>query len=389
MSKEFLRDLLIRWAEINSGSDNYSGLERMLAALVPEFSPLPNVEVETVALAGTPARLLRVRVRPQAPLQVLLSGHYDTVYAAGHAFQRCTQLENDRLRGPGVSDMKGGIVVMLTALRQFERTKHAKSLGYEILLTPDEETGSVASRPVLEAAAGSERFAFALVFEPARSNGDLVKSRKGTGIFALTCRGRAAHAGRNPEAGRNAIIALAEYLPQVDALNRTLPGVMLNVGNIRGGSAVNIVPDLAVAELNIRISKQSDAALVVRRLQELAEPINARDGLQIEVTGKFNRMPKETSAADEQLFLAWQRCALELGVDVSWQDVAGGSDGNLLSAAGLPTLDGLGPVGDHLHSPDEFVWLPTLVERAAITARFLEQIVSKRSVTAHASSAET
>src|SRR6185503_2042905 len=132
--------------------------------------------------------------------------------------------------------------VMLAALQQFERSSHAAELGYEILLTPDEETGSVASRPVLEAAAATGRFAFALVFEPARANGDLVKSRKGTGIFTLTCHGRAAHAGRDPGAGRNAILALAEYLPRVDGLNRELPGVMLNIGSIRGGGAVNIVP---------------------------------------------------------------------------------------------------------------------------------------------------
>src|SRR6185503_5402732 len=125
--------------------------------------------------------------------------------------------------------------VMLAALQQFERSSHAAELGYEILLTPDEETGSVASRPVLESAARSRRFAFALVFEPARANGDLVKSRKGTGVFTLTCHGRAAHAGRNPETGRNAILALAEYLPPVDALNRELDGVLLNIGNIRGG----------------------------------------------------------------------------------------------------------------------------------------------------------
>lgn len=165
---------------------------------------------------------------------------------------------------------------------------------YDSVLTPDEETGSVASRPVLETAARSGRFSFPLVFEPARSNGNLVKSRKGTGIFSLTCHGRAAHAGRDPEAGRNAIVALAEYLPPVD----------------------------------------------------------------------------------EQLFLAWQRCAHDLGVNVSWQDVAGGSDGNLLAAVGLSTLDGLGPAGDHPHSPNEFVHLSSLAERAAITSRFLQQIAS-------------
>ena len=369
-----LRDRLIRWANINSGSGNLPGLERMRASLATEFATLPGSAVDSLPLEGTSAHLLQIRVRPEAAIRVLLSGHYDTVYGTDHAFQHCTLLDGHRLRGPGVIDMKGGLVTMLAALRDFESSPHAAALGYDILLTPDEETGSVASRPVLEMAARNGRFALALVFEPARSNGNLVKSRKGTGIFTLTCRGRAAHAGRDPEKGRNAIVALAEYLPQVDALNRELDGVLLNVGTIRGGSAVNIVPDLASAALNVRISKTGDADRVLRRLEELAAPFNQRDGYRLEITGRFNRLPKETTPVEEQFFLAWQRCAHDLGVNVSWQDVAGGSDGNLLAAAGLSTLDGLGPVGDHPHSPDEFVHLSSLAERAAITSRFLQQI---------------
>ncbi|MEO5961315.1 MAG: hydrolase [Opitutaceae bacterium] len=371
-----LREILIAWADINSGSGNIPGLERMRAALALEFSTLPGAAVEHVSLEETPAKALRVRVRPQAPTQILFSGHYDTVYGPDHLFQRCTLLDDDILRGPGVADMKGGIVVMLTALREFERTTGASRIGYEVFLTPDEETGSVASRSWLAAAGASRRFAFALVFEPARANGDLVKSRRGTGIFTVTCHGRAAHAGRDPAAGRNAILALAEFLPHADALNRELPGVMLNIGSIRGGGAVNIVPDFAAAELNIRIARISDEALALAHLQKLAAPLNARDGFRLEIVGRFNRPPKETTPAEERLFSAWQECGRELGVHFSWQDVAGGSDGNLLSAAGLANLDGLGPIGDHLHSSDEFVIFSSLVERAHVAARFLTRFAA-------------
>jgi glutamate carboxypeptidase len=370
------RDLLIRWAEINSGSENIAGLERMRAALAAEFGTLPGAGVEHVTLEGTAAKALRLTVRREAPTQVLLSGHYDTVYGADHAFQRCTLLDEATLRGPGVADMKGGLVVMLAALREFERSPHASRIGYEILLTPDEETGSAASRPVIEAAARARRFAFALVFEPARTNGDLVKSRKGTGIFVVTCHGRAAHAGRDPAAGRNAILALAEYLPAVDALNRELPGVMLNIGTIRGGGAVNIVPDFAEAQVNIRTTAAEDEARVLTRLHELAAPINAREGFRLEIMGRFNRGPKEVTPVEEKLFSAWQQCGRECGVNFSWQHVGGGSDGNLLSAAGLANLDGLGPVGDHLHSAEEFIRLPSLTERAGIAARFLGKLAA-------------
>lgn len=373
-----LRDQLIAWAEINSGSDHIAGLERMRATLAAEFDTLPGASTEHVPLAGTEARVLRVSVRPNAERQMLLSGHYDTVYGASHAFQRCTLLEADTLRGPGVADMKGGLVVMLAALRAFEATPEAARVGYEILLTPDEETGSVASRPVIEAAARTGRFAFALVFEPARANGDLVKSRKGTGIFTIACHGRAAHAGRDPESGRNAILALAEYLPGVDRLNRELEGVMLNIGTIRGGGAVNIVPDFAEALVNARITRTEDGERLLRRLHEMAAAINAREGFRLEIAGRFNRPPKEVTRREEELFAVWQQCGRETGVNFSWQHVAGGSDGNLLSAAGLANLDGLGPVGDHLHSPNESVRLSSLTERAKIAASFLRKFAQRQ-----------
>jgi glutamate carboxypeptidase len=374
MTPTALRDLLISWANINSGSDHPAGLERMRAALRAEFSKLPNVTLEDVALPETEAKALLVRCRPQAATQILFSGHYDTVYSATHPFQQCTLLDADTLRGPGVADMKGGIVVMLATLQAFESDPVAKNLGWEILLTPDEETGSAGTAELLAQVA--PRHQLALVFEPARANGDLVKSRKGTGIFTLTVHGRAAHAGRDPAAGRNAILALAEYLPKVDALNRELPGIMLNVGSVRGGGTVNIVPDLASAEVNIRITRTADESLVLARLRELAAPLNAREGYRLEITGRFNRPPKEVTPTEEILFAAWQACGRELGVRFDWQHVGGGSDGNLLSAVGLPNLDGLGPVGDHLHSPEEFVYLPSLVERAQIAGRFLGRVAA-------------
>lgn len=373
MDAALLRDLLIRWAEINSGSSNWPGLDRMREALAAEFSALPGARVEAVPLAGTPAQALRVSVQPQATKRLLLSGHYDTVYAADHAFQRCT-VEGDRLRGPGVADMKGGLVVMLAALREFSSGMHAARLGFDVLLTPDEETGSVASRALIQQEASSQRHALSLVFEPARGNGNLVRARKGIGVFTITCHGRAAHAAGDPAAGRNAILALAEYLPGVDRSIRALKGAMVNVGTIRGGGPVNIVPDFAEAKVNIRIDYLADSAEVMRRLHELAQPINAREGFRLEISGAFERPPKEVSSADERAFALWQSCAAELGVTLSWQDVGGGSDGNLFAAAGLPCLDGLGPVGDHLHSPDEFIRLPTLVERARIAVRFFEKV---------------
>lgn len=367
-----LRDLLIRWCNQNSGSANLPGLAAMLRLLQEEFGRLGRHEA--VPLAGTTAQALRLRVRPEAPIQILLSGHYDTVYDADHPFQTCELTAPETLRGPGVSDMKGGLVIMLAALQAFERTSQAHAVGYEILLGPDEETGSQGTAPLLEEAA--RRHQFALVFEPARANGDLVRSRKGTGIFTLTCHGRAAHAGRAPEAGRNAILALCDILPRAEALTRELPGVMVNIGAIEGGGAANIVPDRAEAVINARVTNAGDDAVFLQRLHALCAPWHNRDGYRLEIGGGFNRGPKVETPAEVKLFNEWRHCGREFGLGFDWQHVGGGSDGNLLSAAGLPNLDGLGCVGDHLHSPQEFCHLHSLTQRAQVAALFLHRLAT-------------
>lgn len=381
MDSAALRDLLTTWADINSGSDNFPGLDRMRAALAVEFGTLPGALVDHVPLAGTPAQALRIRVRPDAPTQLLFSGHYDTVYGADSPFQRCTLLDADTLRGPGVADMKGGLLVILAALREFEQASPAAArsrLGYEILLTPDEEIGSYGSGALFAAAGASRRFALAFVFEPARPNGDVVHSRKGTGNFTATCHGRAAHAASPIRAGRNAIAALAEFLVAAHRVPDELPGVMLNIGNIRGGGpATNVVPDFAEAKLDVRITRVADREPLLARLRELAAPINARDGFRLEITGSFNRPPKESGPVEAAALEAYHASARELGLaPFTSVHTGGASDGNNLAAAGLPNLDGLGPIGDKLHSSDEFVRLPTLAERARLTARVLEKIAT-------------
>lgn len=369
-----LRQRLTRWCDQNSGSENLPGLAAMLELLHREFAPLPGAKAERVPLAGTTARALRVQVRPAAPLQVFVSGHYDTVYGADHPFQQCDLLAPEKLRGPGTADMKGGLVVLLAALQAFEKTPHAARLGYEILLGPDEETGSQGSAPLLEEAARRHRLG--LVFEPARANGDLVRSRKGTGIFTLTCHGRAAHAGRDPAAGRNAILALCELLPPLARLADELPGVMVNIGTIRGGGTANIVPDFAEAVVNARVTNAGDDALFLKRLYEICAPLHAREGYRLEIGGGFNRGPKVETPAEVALFAEWQKCGREFGLSLGWQHVGGGSDGNLLAAAGLPNLDGLGCVGDHLHSPEEYCHLPSLGQRAQVAALFLHRLAA-------------
>ncbi len=367
--------LLVQWADINSGSGHLAGLDRMRAALRTEFGRLPGVAVEELACPGT-AAALRVSVRPEAKTRVLLSGHFDTVYEPNDPFQRCRWLDAETLNGPGVADMKGGLLTILAALQAFEQTPQAERIGWDVLLTPDEETGSHGSAHLFRAA--PERVQFALVFEPARPNGDIVHSRKGTGGAIATCRGRASHAAKIPNDGRNAILALAEFLLAASEIPAALPGVLVNVANIRGGvAATNVVPDFAEAELDLRVTQVADRDRLVAHLNALAAEINAREGFQLDLKIRFNRPPKECLPLEAKLFPEWQRAAQDVGIArFNWVHTGGASDGNFLSIAGVPTLDGVGPIGDQLHSNREFIRVPTIASRAQVVALFLHRLAS-------------
>lgn len=367
--------LLVRWAEINSGSGHRAGLDRMRTALQEAFATIPGATLEELPCPGT-AAALRVSIRPQAKTRLLFSGHFDTVFEADDAFQKCRWLDAEKLNGPGVIDMKGGLMTMLAALQAFEQTPHAAEIGWDALLTPDEETGSHGSRQLFIDA--PKRVHFGLVFEPARPNGDIVHSRKGTGGAIVTCRGRAAHAAKIPNDGRSAILALAEFLLAANRLPAEIPGVLLNVGNIKGGTAAtNVVPDFAQSELDLRVTKVSDRDPLLARLNALAAEFNARDGIKLDLDIRFNRGPKECLPAEEKLFPEWQRAARDVGLAApGWVHTGGASDGNLLSAAGLPNLDGVGPIGDQLHSNREFILVPTIAQRAQVVALVLHRLAA-------------
>lgn len=374
--------LLERWANINSGSGHAAGLARMADTLRADFSrafPAATIEeINTDAPGFNPpgSRALRIRLRPAAPTQVFLCGHYDTVYEADDAFQVCRWLDATTLNGPGVADMKGGLVTILAALQAFEATPHAASVGWEVLLTPDEETGSHGTAHLFRGAARDHQFGF--VFEPGRPNGNIIHSRKGTGGLVATCHGRAAHAAKVPNDGRSAILALAEFLLDAAKIPSEMPDVMVNVGNIRGGTAAtNVVPHFAESEIDIRITKIADSEPLLARFQALADRINTRDGIKLTLKGGFNRPPKECLPAEEAVFPEWQRAARDVGVpEFTWVHGGGGSDGNFLTAGGLPNLDGIGPIGDNLHSDREFCRVETIAPRAQIVALFLHRVAS-------------
>lgn len=364
------------WSSINSGSFELAGLARMRAPLLDAVAGLPGA-VEEVALAPSQrvrpdgeithiehGASIRVRVRPDAPLQIALTGHYDTVFPASHAFQKPWR-EGDTMHGPGVADMKGGIAVMLAALQAFERLSGDKRVGYEVLLSPDEEVGSLASAPLL--ADLGKRAHLGMTYEPAMADGALVDARKGSANYSLAIRGRAAHVGRAFDDGRNAVIAAADAAVALNALNGERDGVTFNVGAIDGGSAVNVVPERAVLRFNVRAPDAESAAWGAAQVARIAAEINTRDGMSAHLHGGFTRAPKPLNG-QQRTMVSWTHKAGEaLGLDLQFRASGGVCEGNNLAAAGCPNIDTLGPCGGGLHSDQEFALMPSFAERAKLS----------------------
>lgn len=378
-----LEKTLVAWTSQNSGSHHLAGLAAMHDILGAEFSQRLETEAETVPLPSYPdltgttvevGAALRLRKHPDAPVQVLLNGHMDTVFGEESPFQSCEKTADGRLIGPGVADMKGGLLVMLEALSALERSPLAGRLGWTVLITADEEIGSHGSHRLIEEEA--RRHHLGMVFESALPGGEMISTRKGNGTFQATAQGRAAHTGRDPETGRNAIVFLADWIRVVEHLPKAFPGVTVNVGKIGGGGPLNIVPDHAWAEWNIRLPAQTDARAVEAELNNWAKHHRAAEGFDLSWQGGFSRPPLGLSPARERLFTSFGQCATELGLSVGLRDTGGGSDGNLLHAAGLPVLDGIGVRGGNLHQQNEFMILESLVERARLNALFLLRLAS-------------
>jgi glutamate carboxypeptidase len=374
---EPMLDQVLAWSAVNSGSKNLGGLERMADLLTDAFAALPGAlrleraePVEAVDGAGGAIKLehgrhLHLTVRPTAPVQLLFTGHMDTVFAIDHAFQETRWLEDGVLNGPGVADMKGGIAVMLAALKAIEQSPHADRIGYEVVINSDEEVGSLSSAPLLARAAAGKRAA--LTYEPAAlPDGTLAGARPGSGNFAIVVHGRSAHAGRNPEEGRNALLAAADLALKLGALKRD--GLSVNPSRIEGGSPSNVVPDLAVLRVNLRPRTPEIEAEAKVAIDQVIAAIAAEHDVKIEVSGGFGRPPKPLTREAEALFNLVKQAGADLGQAIAWQPSGGVCDGNNIAACGVPVVDTMGVRGGKIHSMEEFLIVESLAERAALSA---------------------
>lgn len=307
-------------------------------------------------------------VRGTGSLRAMLVAHLDTVYPVGIATERPLREEGGLLIGPGSADNKSGLLTGLYAAAALAELAPASFATLSIVCGGDEETDSRASGVMLRALAPG--YDLALVLEAARENGDIVSARKGNGMFTLEVIGRAAHAGVEPEKGINAILALAHQIIELQALNGSRPGLTVNVGVISGGSVPNAVPDRAIARVDVRVALMEDMAPVEAAIRAIAAAERV-PGARTELHDGWGFPPMGRTPAIERLAALAKSCAGELGFSVNDAATGGVSYANLLAGAGLPVLDGLGPVGGHDHSPREYIERASIVPRTALLALLL------------------
>lgn len=372
-----------RWAAINSGTANLAGLAAVAGELADAFSALPGevtleepAPVTAIAPDGRAVpkehgRHMVLRVRPEAERRFLLTGHMDTVFPVDHPFQSLTWLDADTLNGPGTADMKGGLSVILAALGAFEHTAEAAKIGYDVMINSDEETGSLSSAPLISALA-SGKYA-ALTYEPsALPDGTLAHARGGSGNYSVTVTGKSAHAGRNPQEGRNAVVAAARLAVALKALDHA--GLSVNPAKIEGGSANNVVPDHAVLRFNIRPRSTEAAEGFQAAFAALLAEISGELEVSFHVHGGITRPPKPVDERAQKLFDLVKACGVELNQTLNWQDSGGVCDGNNIAACGVPVVDTMGVRGGSIHSPHEYMIVSSLRERAALSALVLQRL---------------
>ena len=374
-SRAALLSDLAALVNVDCGSNNKAGVDRVGAWIgarceawgweVERF-PLPNYgDCWSAQLKGNRAG------------RILLMGHLDTVYPDGTAASRPMRFEGAKIIGPGVCDMKGGLLVGMYALRSLQIAGFRDFDEIVFFFNSDEELGSPGSRPVYEPR--THGMDAALVLESARANGDIVSARKGSGEFHLRVTGKAAHAGVEPEKGANAVVELAHQILALQALNGLAPGATVNPDVIGGGTVSNVIPAEAWVTVDVRAVDPAGAQAISKALASLPSRITV-SGTRVEIRGNFSYPPMARTPAVGFLADLARDSAHELGFEINDVATGGASDANVLASLGVPVLDGLGPIGGLDHSPDEYIEADSLIPRAAMVAGLLQRILSEKNL---------
>ncbi|KAE8178037.1 M20 family metallopeptidase [Photobacterium carnosum] len=361
---EELRPLI----NLDCGTLTVDGIDVVATTMAQKYLDLGwNVKRIDCGIAGTG---LEVRNKPLADhIDVMLIGHMDTVFPVGTAAARPMTHDNERAYGPGVSDMKSGLLSVVYALRDLDPTA-IDALSICVCMNPDEEIGSLHSETWLKSVAVNAKHV--LVAEAARADGSLVKARKGMARYRLSFHGKAAHAGNEPQNGHSAITEMAHWILAINAMTDFDSGTTLNAGVVSGGAGANIVPDFAEVVVDVRFWDNDEYAAVDAQIRTLTETPFI-DGVTITVEREAHKPSMVPSPQTEVLMAQVEAVGQELGIDITWQAVGGGSDANLTAVLGIPTLDGFGPIGAGFHSADEWLDLASIEPRI----RLLQQVLVK------------
>jgi glutamate carboxypeptidase len=356
--------------EIESPSDNKAAVDRIAEVLAKKFAALggrTRLHCSNDFGGSLQIDFAGAGASPRKP--VLLLGHYDTVYPLGTSAGMPCKIENGKLRGPGVLDMKSGIALMLQAIAALQEWHGTLPRPVTVFLVSDEEIGSHSSRKITESLA--KQSAGVLVLEPAAGRGAVKTARKGVGEYLLRVHGVAAHAGLDPGKGHSAILELARQIAVLAKLNNLRQGISVNPGVISGGTRTNVIAAEASVGIDVRIKSAKQAAGVGRKLRSL-KPFDKR--CQLEINGGINRLPMERTAGVAALYAKAKEIAREVGWKLEEAAVGGGSDGNFTAGMGIPTLDGMGGVGGGAHAVHEFIEISELPRRALLLAGMIESV---------------
>ena len=356
--------------EVESPSGDMEGSRAVVDLLAQAASKLPCVDaVERVDVPDFGEHLVIRAFQKQD--QILMVGHTDTVHSRGSLSERPWRREAGKIYGPGIFDMKANCALAIEVLRTLVELHATPAHGVTLVLTCDEEVGSLSGWPFIEQAAKAQPVRCAFVMEPPASGGRVKTSRKGTGIFAIKVEGKAAHAGLEPEKGASAILELARQTEQLHAINHSGSGITLNVGVVHGGTRSNVVAAEAHGEIDVRFSTTAESEEIERILSNL-EPVD--DRTKVFVSGGINRPPMERTAAVVELFEKARAIAADLDFNLGEAQVGGASDGNFLAALGIPVLDGLGISGDGAHAVHEHIEADDISRRGALIGGLLMSI---------------
>ena len=379
--KEALLQRVIEWSNINTYSLNIKGLEQFSNVLREAFSSL-GCEIVLKHLPAQrrlhddgkfhaspigPALLMSKKKLNSAAVKVLLGGHFDTVYSPSHSFQIVRELKPGIMIGPGVSDMKGGIAILLTVLEALERSPYNENIEWEVLLTSDEEIGSPSSKVLYEEAA--LRNHLGILFEPSFPDAAFVSERWGSVTYSILVHGKAAHVGRDYSRGRSAVFALASLIEKLDQLRKE-SHLIINVADLEGKGPINIVPALSSCRVNFRSTQKSELESTFQLLQDIIEYIQ-EEHIHFEIIQDSFRAPKPFDQTVEWVFKGFESCANDLVQPFQLRSTGGVCDGNVLAGAGLPIFDTAGAIGGSLHTEDEYLITSSLVDRAKLSALFL------------------